>query len=143
MRNVFTIITLITVLTATISCKETKSVINTASSVNLDGTYNVTNIEGELKSAKSQTITFNALNKMISGNAGCNEFSGSYSIDVFALSVGILTSTKAYCEEPVMKQERALMKALKNTGSYGIKDGVLTLYSKTDRTPVLTANKAN
>ena len=143
MKKLLTIIAVMGLMLININCKETKDVINTASNVSLDGAYLVSTIDGNTNRSQALTLNFNALNKIISGNAGCNEFSGSYSIDVFALSIGVLAATQAYCDEPVMKLENSYFNALKNTGSYGIKDKVLTLYSKTDRSPILTAKRAN
>lgn len=143
MKKTLSIIAVTCLMLISVGCNETKKVINTASSVTLDGAYLINTIDGKTNKANALTLNFNALNKMVSGNAGCNEFSGSYSIDIFALSVGVLTATEAFCEEPTMSLEQSYFNALKNTGSYGIKDDVLTLYSKTDRSPILTAKKAN
>jgi heat shock protein HslJ len=50
-------------------------------------------------------------------------------------------ATEMYCDEPVMETERAYLKAISNTGSYSIVEEVLTFYSKTDRSQLLTAKK--
>ncbi|PKA82778.1 heat shock protein HslJ [Ulvibacter sp. MAR_2010_11] len=138
------LILLFTISIALMSCDETKKVIDVAGSVQLSGTYNVTSIEGKNVATladKKAFITFAALDKTIRGNTGCNDFFGSYTLDLYALSFSGVGSTKMYCEEPVMTTERNFMQALNNTGSYGIQENVLTLYSKTDRSVLLTAKK--
>ena len=124
------------------SCDETKKVIEVAETVQLSGEYVVmevgeTNLKGD-----PMTFTFTALDKSIRGNTGCNSFFGNYTLDAFVLSFGELAVSEKYCDEPIMESERALMGALKNTGGYMMKDKVLTLYSKTDRSILLTAKKA-
>ncbi|GEQ84698.1 hypothetical protein ULMS_02060 [Patiriisocius marinistellae] len=122
-------------------CNETKKVIETAGTVRLTGNYTVTQITGTPLQSKDMSLSFTALDKMVSGNSGCNTFSGNYSIDVLAISVGQLMATEAYCDEPVMNVERAFMKALKETGSFNIEDNVLSLYSKVDRSVLLKASR--
>ena len=141
MKKLITIITATCLMLLNVNCKETKEVIKTASNITLGGNYNVASINDVINTSKSITLEFNALEKIVSGNAGCNQFSGDYSVDALALNIGLLRATEAYCEDSVMKTERAYMNALKNTGSYSIEDGILTLYSKTDRSPLLTAKK--
>ena len=92
---------------------------------------------------KSQDVTFTlaALDKSISGNTGCNSFFGNYTIDLYAMSFGDIAVSENFCDKPIMATETRLLKALKNTGSYALQDGILTLYSKTDRSVVLKATK--
>lgn len=140
--KVLTIVVLITAMLVTItSCDQTKKAIETAGTVELSGDYKIASIAGATLETKDLTLAFRALNKTVSGHAGCNDFSANYSLDVFALSVGQITATEAYCDDPIMKTERAYMQAVANAGSYTLKNGLLALYSKTDRTPVLTATK--
>lgn len=144
MRKLNLLLHLLVVAVLVASCNETKKVIDTAGAVQLSGDYTVTGIEGATITAKSPlTLKFTAINKTISGNAGCNQFSGNYSIDLYAINVGQIMATEMYCDEPVMQTERAYLKAIKNTGSYSIEEGVLTLYSKTDRSQLVTAKKNN
>ena len=66
---------------------------------------------------------------------------GSYALDLYALSFSDIGSTEMACDQPIMDVENAFLTALNNTGSYDIQNRVLTLYSKTDRTVLLKANK--
>ncbi|MGJ8665524.1 MAG: META domain-containing protein [Patiriisocius sp.] len=140
MKKILLVTALISAVLMT-GCNETKKVIETAGTVRLTGNYTVTQITGTPLENKDMSLAFTALDKMVTGNSGCNEFSGNYSIDVLAISVGQLMATEMYCDEPVMVVERAFMKALKETGSFNIEDGILTLYSKTDRSALLKAKR--
>lgn len=124
------------------SCDETKKVIEVAETVQLSGEYVVMEVGETTLKGDPMTFTFTALDKSIRGNTGCNSFFGNYTLDAFVLSFGELAVSEKYCDEPIMESERALMGALKNTGGYMMKDKVLTLYSKTDRSILLTAKKA-
>jgi heat shock protein HslJ len=143
MKKLLAILTVVCLTLTSTSCKETKDVITTASNLLLNGSYTVSTINGEQITLQTLTIDFSSINEIVNGNAGCNEYSGSYSVDTFALSIGILTATQAYCDEPLMKLERSYMKALKNIGSYAIKGEKLILYSKTDRSLMITAKRNN
>ncbi|MAO08238.1 MAG: hypothetical protein CL596_05960, partial [Alteromonas sp.] len=135
----FILILLTTVLF--ISCDETKKVIDAAGNVQLSGTYNVVTVGGETVQNNNPYITFTALDKAINGNTGCNSFFGKYTLDLYALSFMDIASTEKACDQPIMDVENAFLQALRNTGSYQIQDGVLTLYSKNDRAVLLTAQK--
>ena len=128
------------------SCDETKKVIDVAGNVQLSGTYSILNI-GEkavtTMDGKKPYITFVGLDKTIRGNTGCNSYFGNYSLDLYALSFSDVGQTEMYCDEGTMATETKLMEALRNTGSYSIEENKLTLYSKMDRSVLLTANKDN
>lgn len=126
------------------SCDETKKVIDVAGNVQLSGTYTISNVGGQAVAAAGDNkvyISFAGLDKTIRGNTGCNSFFGNYSLDLYALSFSDVGQTEMYCDESTMVIETKFMEALRNTGSYSIEEGVLTLYSKTDRSVLLTAKK--
>lgn len=127
------------------SCEETKKVIDVAGSVQLSGNYLVTSISGtseqNTKETDPLTIRFAPLDNSIKGNTGCNTFFGKYTIDLYALSFSDIGATERACSEPVMAKESAFMMALGNTGSYELQNNILTLFSKTDRSVLLTAKK--
>jgi len=122
-------------------CDETKKVIEVAGTVQLSGNYSVIKAGNTVIKGDALSFTFSALDNSINGNTGCNSFFGNYTLDAFALSFGDLAVSEKYCDEPIMESERALLGALNNTGSYMLKDRVLTLYSKEDRAVLLTAKK--
>lgn len=136
-----TIIALCTMAIFFISCDETKKVIDVAGNVQLSGNYTISSLGDKKVSDIAPTISFTALDKSVRGNTGCNSFFGNYSVDLYALTFSDIASTEMACDEPIMTNENMFLAALRNTGSYGIQENVLTLYSKTDRSVLLTAQK--
>ncbi|KAF1076173.1 hypothetical protein MKMG_01544 [Methanogenium sp. MK-MG] len=65
----------------------------------------------------------------MSGNAGCNSYSGSYTVTDSAISIGPLVMTKMYCMDPegVMDRESAYLAAVQAAASYRVGAGDLTL----------------
>ena len=123
------------------NCDETKKVIDVASTVQLSGNYNVSEIRDTDLGSSDLTFMMTALDKSIRGNSSCNDFFGNYTVDLYTLSFGTFSITEMYCDEPIMDVERAYLKALHNTGSFSIENNILTFYSKVDRSVVLKANK--
>lgn len=123
------------------SCEETKRVIDVAGNVQISGTYVVKSMAGAKAASTNQSITFAALDGSANGNAGCNTFFGNYTLDLYALSFGDFAVTEKVCDAPIMASERAFLEALKQTGSYSLENDLLTLYSKTNRSVLLTATK--
>jgi heat shock protein HslJ len=66
---------------------------------------------------------------MISGNAGCNSFQGSYSIEGDSLAVGPLARTEIYCQDPhgVMDQEDRFLEILAAADSFILEEGRLKI----------------
>ena len=133
----------IAILISFISCDETKKVIDVAGSVQLSGTYTITKLDETTVGAKAGiTVTFAAIDKSVRGNTGCNSFFGSYNNDLYALTFSEIAMTEKACPAGnIMQNEIKFANALNNTGSYNLQDNVLTLYSKTDRSVLLTAKK--
>lgn len=63
----------------------------------------------------------------VSGKAGCNSFSGSYTATGGSLTFDQLAMTRMGCEPDVMAQEDAFSKALADTRSATVAGDVLTL----------------
>lgn len=73
------------------------------------------------------TIVFGA-DGTVSGSAGCNTFSGTYTSDGATVTFGPLASTKMACAEPAMTVEGAYLAALAGVTGFTIgADGNLTL----------------
>jgi heat shock protein HslJ len=64
-------------------------------------------------------LTFGA-DGIVSGNAGCNQFSGGYSVDGNTVAAGPLMGTMMACEEPISAQEIAVMTALQNAATWSV-----------------------
>lgn len=139
MKPIFLILVCSILFLAT-SCDETQKVINTASNVQLNGNYTINSVKEKSYTPKGLVLTFDALNKSVNATTECNNMFGTYTIDLYALNFGPLASTKMYCEGK-MDAEKEIGEALEETGSYTIENGVLKLYSKNDRSLLLTAIK--
>lgn len=70
----------------------------------------------------------------VSGNAGCNDFSGSYKVNGSSISIGPLASTMKMCSDPtgVMDQEAQYLAALQSAATYRIETNVLELRTQDD-----------
>jgi heat shock protein HslJ len=65
----------------------------------------------------------------ISGNAGCNTFSGTYSLSGQSIEISPLATTMRECIEPedIMQQEQALLSALTSASEWQIQGDQLSL----------------
>ena len=72
-----------------------------------------------------QSVEFKAAH--ISGNAGCNQFSGRYIQTDSGLKIGPLATTRRACKPEVMKNESKFLSALTNTTKVEVSDSTLTL----------------
>jgi len=70
----------------------------------------------------------------LSGNAGCNTYSGAYKLNGDQITVGPLVSTMMACSEPagVMEQEAQYLAALQSAATYQIEGNVMQLRTKED-----------
>jgi heat shock protein HslJ len=68
-------------------------------------------------------------NGQFTGNAGCNDYFGVYSVDGGLLSIGQLGSTENYCLSAagIMEFEQRYLSLLTETTRYNIDEGELTL----------------
>lgn len=139
MKPLFSIL-LASIFILTSSCDETKKVINTASNVQLNGDYTINTINEKNYTPKGLVLTFDALNKAVNATTECNSMFGTYTLELYALNFAPMASTRMYCEGK-MDAEKEIGQALAETGSYTIENGVLTLFSKNDRSQLLTATK--
>ncbi len=74
----------------------------------------------------------------LSGFAGCNQYSCSYSVDGDKLELSPVITTRKFCHEPedIMKTEAGFISALGDTLRYHIHNDELTLFNENDN-PVL------
>ena len=70
----------------------------------------------------------------LSGNSGCNTYSGGYKVNGDQITIGPLASTMMACSEPagVMEQEAQYLAALQSAATYQIEGNVLQLRTKDD-----------
>jgi heat shock protein HslJ len=76
----------------------------------------------------SLTASFGTDGK-VSGNSGCNSYSGTYKLNANEVAIGPLASTKKFCGDPsgVMDQESQYLAALQSAASYQVEGNVLEL----------------
>lgn len=124
-------------------CDETKRVIDVAGNVQLTGSYTVSALSGKkVATNPNPTFSLSALDNSFRGTSGCNSVFGDYKLDMYAISFDNLAVSEKYCaEKGIMDTERDFLNALNNTGSYALENNILTFYSKTDRSVLLTATK--
>ncbi len=65
----------------------------------------------------------------IAGNAGCNQYSGDYSIDQAAIAIGPLAATRKLCDQAAMDVENAFLNGLEQVSTLDISGQTLTLSS--------------
>jgi len=113
---IFIILTLLVVLSA---CYTQSSLINTKSQLtSLAGKAPITNVN----------VTLNFNKDAIGGNDGCNTYGGSYKTNKDTLVFGNdIFSTMMYCTDEIAGQYQAYYESLKQTATYKITDGMLSL----------------
>ena len=83
----------------------------------------MTSVVGEV----TLTATFDA--DTVSGDAGCNTFSGPYQVDGESITIGPLVSTRRACaDEELQQQEDAYLAALQLAESYAVTGDRLDLF---------------
>jgi len=65
----------------------------------------------------------------MSGNVGCNNFGGGYTVDGDTIKFGTIMSTEMFCEGPVGRQESAVLSVLQESTTFVIKGNMLTVIS--------------
>lgn len=73
------------------------------------------------------TLAFDDSGK-VSGNSGCNSYSGAYTVSGTSLSIGPLISTQMACEPDVMDQEQLYLSALQGAASFDLPAGQLVIF---------------
>lgn len=74
------------------------------------------------------TVTFGSDGKL-SGNVGCNSFSGDYKVDGSTITFGPIVSTMMACADPIMEQESAVLSMFANSATFKIDGKTLTITS--------------
>ena len=77
----------------------------------------------------------------ISGNAGCNGFSGDYKATDSQLTIGKLMSTLMACADPLLQQEGAVLSTINGTIKYELEKDTLRIYSADEQTMLIFARQ--
>lgn len=75
----------------------------------------------------------------VSGEAGCNTYRATYSIDGNRIAIGKIGASRMMCEAPVMDQEREFLAALETASTWSIDAGGLLHLHRPDGERVLVA----
>jgi len=79
-----------------------------------------------INESKKLNLVFDAETQKASGFAGCNQFTGGYTLEGKKLSLKNIAATKMFCQE-TMEIETRYLEALSKTDSYKIEEHVLFL----------------
>ena len=82
-------------------------------------------------------ISLNFTDGQVNGNAGCNNFFGSYTQDGDVVTFTGVGATRKACEQNIMDQEAAFLEALSTADGVSISDGSLNMRSGDKATLVL------
>ena len=93
---------------------------------------------GGLAVATDRPTSLQFEGERLSGSAGCNRFSGSYTVDATTLKAGPLIATEMACPGPAMEQERAFFDLMSAPAGIDFpSDGTMVLTGKNGKTAVL------
>ena len=100
-------------------------------------------VDGLMKDALvTATTDATFVDGTVSGNAGINQYNGSYELDGDNLTVGPLASTKMAGDPLIMEQEAAYLAALQSAGSYEVDGETLTIMDSAGETVLEYASMA-
>ncbi|MFI1772882.1 META domain-containing protein [Thalassobellus citreus] len=123
--------------------KETTSMLNNSSQEKqtevLSGAYSISLIGTNKNLPEKLNIFFEENTNKVSGFAGCNRFSGTYTTKANTITFSKLITTRMYCEN-VMDIEKHLLKTLSDANIFSIKKGQLNL--KKDNVILVEASKS-
>ncbi|WP_203460206.1 META domain-containing protein [Lacinutrix sp. WUR7] len=125
-------ITILLTVFALESCGNTKAATNLENNIEakqiavLSGKYMISSFIDNTELPKNIHLNFDETTNIVSGFAGCNNFSASYSTAGNTIKFGTFMSTKMMCKR-FMDVEQNLMNTLEKTTNFTIKNNVLTL----------------
>ncbi len=92
-----------------------------------DQTWTLVEIEGAPVAAPGRTTLLVARDGKVSGEGGCNRYSGRAETSEDGVVFGPLLATKRACEPDVTRQEVRLFEGLRRTAAWRVENGMLTL----------------
>lgn len=121
--------------TTLLACAPSRPGADTADAAELGGSeWRLVMLDGGMAvsadSSRRPSLSFSSDSMLVTGNGGCNRFSGGYSQTDSSLQVGPLLSTKMACAEDAMNmQEREYLTALESTDHFRVTADTLVLLS--------------
>jgi heat shock protein HslJ len=93
-----------------------------------------------LLAGSAVTLAFDIEASLISGTAGCNNYSAAYSMDGDKLDIGPAAATRMFCDEPegLMAQESQFLTWLEEVEGYAVDGRQLTLILSDGRSLLFT-----
>ncbi len=82
---------------------------------------------GAVAALPNVPVTIDFTQQGVSGNSGCNQFSGNFVYNNNTLTFSPLVSTQKACDQAIMDQEAAYLKALRTATGYQIANGQLQI----------------
>jgi heat shock protein HslJ len=124
----------------------TPTLIYSAGAANpLEGEWNVTGYnngkEAVVSPVSETTLTATFTGDQVSGSAGCNDYSGPYTLDGDKVAIGPLVTTRKACEQPSMDQETQFLTALQTPSTVEQNGGIITLRAASGATQVTLVAK--
>ena len=125
------------------SCGGTKSIESTAST-QPSGWYKVVQIEQTPIFEGHPTLNFDLTQNRISGNTGCNDYSGTMvqpEANSNNFTLESIMTTKMYCSDPVMAIEFKFLKILGQPMGWQHKGDTLSLYTDGPQAAIIAVKK--
>jgi heat shock protein HslJ len=102
------------------------------SAADLDGTtWTLLELSEDQPALADTEVTLSFAGDQLSGSAGCNNYTGSFSLGAdnpFVLTTGPIAATKMACPDPILNQENAYLNALQSAVQWGYEIGKLAIY---------------
>lgn len=122
-------------LSATLVACSSASDSTSSSADDLEGVWWALEVHTDAQGAESVVIEGVVVDAFfedgrVGGNAGCNQYSGSYAVDGDEIQVGELATTMIACPIDVMDQESAYLASMQSAASFEISDGKLSLFDE-------------
>lgn len=86
-------------------------------------------VAGQPVGAGFASTVFFETDERVTGNAGCNEYFGSWGTDGEGIAFGHIGATMMSCPDEQMAQEQSFMEALSAAERFEIQDGKLLIFS--------------
>jgi heat shock protein HslJ len=88
----------------------------------------LTTLEGQPRIVEAPITAAFSEEGDVGGTAGCNSYSGSFEVDGDVVSFGPMATTLMACPQAITTQETSYLAVLDRAQTFGVTDGVLTLY---------------
>lgn len=92
--------------------------------------WTVVSINGTSNFSKKPTIIFSVKDETFSGNGGCNNFGGRFTLKGNKISFGQVVSTKMYCKN--IDTEDRFFSTIETVDSYKVENDMLVLFNKSN-----------